>query len=84
MRYEAFQGGPHWLRERVARSVARRRLGLVPLIVGKWFPVESITRVLPADKKIRLQPRNDQYSPTIVDGKRVDGIYRAVSRYEKL
>lgn len=37
-----------------------------------------------ADKKIRLQPRNDQYSPTIIDGKRVDGIYRAVSRYEKL
>ncbi len=37
-----------------------------------------------ADKKIRLQPRNDQYSPTIVDGKRIDGIYRAVSRYEKL
>jgi repressor LexA len=37
-----------------------------------------------ADKKIRLQPRNDQYSPTIIDGKRIDGIYRAVSRYEKL
>ncbi len=37
-----------------------------------------------ADKKIRLQPRNDQYSPTIIDGKRIDGIYRAISRYEKL
>jgi len=37
-----------------------------------------------ADKKIRLQPRNDQYSPVIVDGKRIDGIYRAVTRYEKL
>jgi len=37
-----------------------------------------------ADKKIRLQPRNEQYSPTIMDGKRIDGVYRAVSRYEKL
>ncbi|MBN1505954.1 MAG: helix-turn-helix domain-containing protein [Sedimentisphaerales bacterium] len=37
-----------------------------------------------ADKKIRLQPRNDLYSPAILDGKRIDGIYRAVSRYEKL
>jgi repressor LexA len=37
-----------------------------------------------ADKKIRLQPRNDHYSPAIVDGKRIDGIYRAVTRYEKL
>ena len=37
-----------------------------------------------SEKRIRLQPRNDQYSPTIIDGKRVDGIYRAVSRYEKL
>lgn len=34
--------------------------------------------------KIRLQPRNERYSPTIVEGKRVDGIYRAVSRYERL
>jgi SOS-response transcriptional repressor LexA len=37
-----------------------------------------------SEKRVRLQPRNDQYSPTIVDGKRIDGIYRAVSRYEKL
>ena len=36
-----------------------------------------------ADKKVRLQPRNDQYPPAIVEGKRIDGVYRAVSRYEK-
>ncbi|MBN2138505.1 MAG: helix-turn-helix domain-containing protein [Sedimentisphaerales bacterium] len=37
-----------------------------------------------ADNQIRLQPRNEKYSPTIVDGKRVNGIYRAVTRYERL
>jgi len=36
------------------------------------------------DEKVRLQPRNERYSPTIVDGDRIDGIYRAVIRYEKL
>ena len=36
------------------------------------------------DNKIRLQPRNERYSPTIVEGKRIDGVYRAVMRYEKL
>ncbi len=35
-------------------------------------------------KKIRLQPRNEKYSPTIVDGKRINGLYRAVIKYEKL
>ena len=34
--------------------------------------------------KVRLQPRNERYSPTVVDGNRIDGIYRAVIRYEKL
>jgi repressor LexA len=34
--------------------------------------------------KVRLQPRNERYSPTVVEGDRIDGIYRAVSRYEKL
>lgn len=34
--------------------------------------------------KVRLQPRNEQYSPTIMDGNRIDGIYRAVIRYERL
>ncbi|MHC4359576.1 MAG: helix-turn-helix domain-containing protein [Planctomycetota bacterium] len=37
-----------------------------------------------ADNKIRLQPRNEQYSPIIVDGKRINGLYRAVIKYEKL
>jgi len=34
--------------------------------------------------KIRLQPRNEKYSPTIIGGKRVNGIYRALIRYERL
>lgn len=34
--------------------------------------------------KIRLQPRNEKYPPTIIDGKRINGIYRAVIRYEQL
>lgn len=36
------------------------------------------------DDKVRLQPRNEQYSPQIVDGKRINGLYRAVIKYEKL
>jgi len=36
------------------------------------------------DNKIRLQPRNEKYSPTIVDGKRINGLYRAIIKYEKL
>ena len=36
------------------------------------------------DNKIRLQPRNDEYPPTIVDGSRINGLYRAIVRYEKL
>jgi SOS-response transcriptional repressor LexA len=34
--------------------------------------------------KIRLQPRNEKYPPNVVDGKRINGVYRAVIRYEKL
>jgi len=37
-----------------------------------------------SDNKIRLQPRNEKYSPTIVDGKRINGINRAVVKHEKL
>ncbi|NQT01434.1 MAG: LexA family transcriptional regulator [Planctomycetes bacterium] len=37
-----------------------------------------------SDNKIRLQPRNEKYSPTIVDGKRINGLYRAVVKYEKM
>jgi len=34
--------------------------------------------------KIRLQPRNEKYSPSVVEGARINGVYRAVMRYEKL
>ena len=36
------------------------------------------------DDKIRLQPRNEKYSPMISEGKRISGLYRAVIRYEEL
>jgi len=36
------------------------------------------------DDKVRLQPRNERYSPVIIDGKRTNGIYRAVIKYQKL
>ncbi len=36
------------------------------------------------EDKVRLQPRNERYSPTVVEGNRIDGIYRAVIRYERL
>lgn len=36
------------------------------------------------DDKIRLQPRNERYSPTVVEGNRIDGVYRAIVRYERL
>jgi len=35
-------------------------------------------------KTIRLQPRNDKYPPTIIEGDRINGLYRAILRYEKL
>ena len=37
-----------------------------------------------AGNKIRLQPRNQSYSPLVVSGKRINGLYRAIMRYEKL
>jgi phage repressor protein C with HTH and peptisase S24 domain len=36
------------------------------------------------DNQIRLQPRNEKYSPIVIDGKRINGLYRAVIKYEKL
>ncbi|MDD5063705.1 MAG: XRE family transcriptional regulator [Phycisphaerae bacterium] len=33
---------------------------------------------------VRLQPRNEKYPPMIIDGKRIDGLYRAIIKYEKL
>ena len=37
-----------------------------------------------SDKKVRLQPRNENYAPMIVDGSRINGLYRAVIKYERL
>lgn len=36
------------------------------------------------DNKVRLQPRNEKYSPIIVEGSRINGLYRAVMKFEKL
>ena len=36
------------------------------------------------DDQVRLQPRNESYSPTVVEGKRIDGVYRATIRYQRL
>lgn len=36
------------------------------------------------NNKVRLQPRNEKYSPTIIDGSRINGLYKAVIKYEKL
>jgi repressor LexA len=36
------------------------------------------------DDKVRLQPRNEKYPPMIVDGKRIDGLYLAIIKYERL
>lgn len=37
-----------------------------------------------SDDRIRLQPRNEKYSPVIIDGSRINGMYRAVVKYEQL
>jgi repressor LexA len=36
------------------------------------------------EDKLRLQPRNEKYSPLIIEGKRINGLYRAVTRIERL
>jgi phage repressor protein C with HTH and peptisase S24 domain len=36
------------------------------------------------ENRIRLQPRNESYSPVIVEGSRINGLYRAIIKYEKL
>ena len=36
------------------------------------------------DGNVRLQPRNEQYPPAMIDGNRLNGVYRAVMRLEKL
>jgi phage repressor protein C with HTH and peptisase S24 domain len=37
-----------------------------------------------SNDKVRLQPRNDKYAPSIVEGKRINGIYRAIIKHEIL
>lgn len=37
-----------------------------------------------SDNKIRLQPRNEKYPPLMVEGTRINGMYRAVIKYERL
>lgn len=36
------------------------------------------------NNEVRLQPRNEKYSPIIIDGKRINGLYRAITKIEKL
>jgi phage repressor protein C with HTH and peptisase S24 domain len=37
-----------------------------------------------AEESIRLQPINEQYAPTVVKPNQVEGIFRAIARYERL
>ena len=37
-----------------------------------------------AEGRVRLQPRNQNYGPTMVQGERITGMYKAVIRYETL
>lgn len=37
-----------------------------------------------AENKVRLQPRNENYAPLIMEGTRINGIYRAAIKYERL
>lgn len=37
-----------------------------------------------ADGQVRLQPRNTNYAPLVVDGQRINGMYRAVIQYQAL
>lgn len=44
----------------------------------------TFKRVFFEDNRIRLEPRNTKYQPSVIEGKRVNGIYRAVIKYERL
>jgi repressor LexA len=50
------------------------------------MPHETTFKRVFFEKKdqIRLQPRNEKYSPTNVEGKRINGIYRAIIKHEIL
>ena len=36
------------------------------------------------DSRLRLQPRNERYAPSIVEGARINGLYRAIIKYQRL
>jgi phage repressor protein C with HTH and peptisase S24 domain len=36
------------------------------------------------NEMIRLQPRNEKYPPVITEGKRINGMYRAIAKVERL
>jgi phage repressor protein C with HTH and peptisase S24 domain len=44
----------------------------------------TFKRVFFEENNIRLQPRNDKYPPIIVEGKRINGMYRAIAKVERL
>jgi repressor LexA len=37
-----------------------------------------------SDGRVRLQPRNDKYGPQVIEGDRINGLYRALIKYERL
>ena len=44
----------------------------------------TFKRVYFEDSNVRLQPRNDKYPPLIIEGKRINGMYRAIAKVERL
>jgi repressor LexA len=44
----------------------------------------TFKRVYFEGDNVRLQPRNDKYPPLIVEGKRINGMYRAIAKVERL
>lgn len=44
----------------------------------------TFKRVYFEDDRVRLQPRNDKYPPMIIEGKRINGMYRAIAKVERL
>ncbi len=50
------------------------------------FPHETTFKRVFFEKenKVRIQPRNEKYPPALFDGQRINGIYKAVMKYEKL
>ena len=44
----------------------------------------TFKRVFFEDNNIRLQPRNEKYPPMIVESKRINGLYKAIAKVERL